>query len=65
MDRGEIDPFELDELIHRHHRAAQKLWSFSAVGGSRSLLAAGAMDWAHDEGEECDWWEEVGPRSRG
>jgi hypothetical protein len=38
LDRGEIDPFELDELIHRYKRSAQKLWSFAdraAPRGSR------------------------------
>ncbi len=28
MDAGEIDPFELDDLVHRYKRSAQKLWSF-------------------------------------
>jgi hypothetical protein len=27
LDRGEIDAFELDELIHRYKRSARELWS--------------------------------------
>lgn len=27
-DAGEIDAFELDELIHHYKRATQKLWTF-------------------------------------
>jgi hypothetical protein len=27
-DAGEIDAFDLDDVIHRHKRSAQKLWSF-------------------------------------
>lgn len=34
LDRGEIDPFELDDLIHHYKRAAQKLWSFCGASGA-------------------------------
>jgi hypothetical protein len=27
-DAGEIDAFDLDDLIHRYKRSAQKLWAF-------------------------------------
>jgi hypothetical protein len=30
LDAGEIDAFELDELIHRYKRAARELWSSAA-----------------------------------
>ena len=34
-DRGEIDEFDLDDLIHRYKRAAADLWKFCGqVGGS-------------------------------
>ena len=26
LDAGAIDPFELDDLIHRYKRSSQKLW---------------------------------------
>jgi hypothetical protein len=35
LDRGELDRFELDELIHRYKRSAQKLWSFCGSSGRR------------------------------
>jgi hypothetical protein len=36
-DAGEIDAFDLDDLIHRYHRSTQKLWSFST--GSPAQIA--------------------------
>lgn len=41
LDRGEIDPFELDELIHRYKRSAQKLWSLRI---ERLRVGAGRVD---------------------
>ena len=37
MDAGEIDPVDLDELIHHYKRAAQKLWSFPGRADHFSL----------------------------
>ena len=34
MDAGEIDAFELDELIHRYKRSARELWKFCGETGS-------------------------------
>jgi hypothetical protein len=42
MDGGEIDPFDLDELIHHYKRSAQKLWSFLWL--ERWLVGAGGAD---------------------
>ncbi|MBV9338365.1 MAG: hypothetical protein JO243_20960, partial [Solirubrobacterales bacterium] len=33
MDAGEIDPFDLDELIHHYTRSARELWSFCGSSG--------------------------------
>ncbi len=33
-DAGEIDAFELDELIHHYKRATQKLWSFCTAAAA-------------------------------
>ena len=38
LDRGEIDLFEVDELIERYQRAARKLWAFC---GSRAQIGSG------------------------
>src|SRR5919109_2581060 len=42
-DAGEIDAFELDELIHHFKRATQKLWSF-CVGGGAQKFSGGRAD---------------------
>src|SRR5271166_7172993 len=34
LDCGEIDAFELDELIHRYKRSARELWKFCGQTGS-------------------------------
>jgi hypothetical protein len=31
---GEIDVHDVDELIHRYHKATQELWKFCFSGGS-------------------------------
>ena len=65
LDRGEIDPFELDELIHRYKRSAQKLWSFCGSGGSDWERAARYLEWLREQGEaEPDWWAAGEPRRR-
>lgn len=65
MDAGEIDPFDLDELIHQYKRSAQKLWSFCGSGGGASERAALHLEWEREQGEpEMDWWEVGRPRRR-
>jgi hypothetical protein len=34
LDRGEIDAFEMDELIHRYKCSACELWKFCGSSGS-------------------------------
>lgn len=66
MDAGEIDPFELDDLIHRYKRSAQKLWSFCGSGGGGWERAALTLEWEREQGEAgTDWWEVGRPRRRG
>ena len=62
MDAGEIDPFELDELIHHYHRSSQKLWSFCQTTGSQALRAVGMLELAREDGDEYHWWEAGDPR---
>jgi hypothetical protein len=65
LDAGEIDPFELDELIHRYKRSAQKLWSFCGSSGSGWERAALHLEWLREQGEdEPDWWDVGEPRRR-
>jgi hypothetical protein len=65
MDAGEIDAFELDDLIHRYKRSAQKLWSFCGQSGSDWLTAARTLEYLRERGEAApDWWEAGEPRRR-
>jgi hypothetical protein len=65
LDAGEIDEFELDELIHRYKNAAAKLWSFCGSSGAHWQLAATTIQQARDRGESPrDWWQEAEPRER-
>ncbi|HEV2013160.1 MAG TPA: hypothetical protein VGR77_04665 [Candidatus Dormibacteraeota bacterium] len=61
-DEGQIDAFELDELIHRYKRATTELWKFCGATGSQVAAAARAIDWRTREGQAIDWWEEGGLR---
>jgi hypothetical protein len=66
LDAGEIDAFELDELIHRYKRSARELWKFCGSSGSEWERAAGVLAYWREHGEEPDWWEAGAPRhSRG
>jgi hypothetical protein len=65
MDAGEIDPFDLDELIHHYKRSAQKLWSFCGSSGGAWERAALTLEWEREQGEpETDWWEVGRPHRR-
>lgn len=65
LDTGEIDEFELDELIHRYKKAAAKLWSFCGSTGAHWQQAANAIQYWRDQGESPrDWWAETEARER-
>jgi hypothetical protein len=65
LDVGELDPFDLDELIHRYKRSAQKLWSFCGSSGSGWERAALTLEWLRGQGEpEPDWWAAGEPARR-
>jgi hypothetical protein len=65
LDAGEIDPFDLDDLIHRYKRAAQKLWTFCGSSGGAWESAALTIESLRERGEEePDWWEAGRPRRR-
>ena len=66
LDAGKIDPFELDELIHRYKRSARELWKFCGSSGSQWERAARELANWRAEGGEPDWWEAgEPPRGRG
>lgn len=63
LDTGEIDEFELDQLIHQYKKAATQLWSFCGTSGGQWLQAANALRHLEHTGEPGrDWWEEAAPR---
>jgi hypothetical protein len=59
FDAGEIDAFELDDLIHRYKRSARELWKFCEL---QTRSAAWAIEDARSRGEEIDWWAAGEPR---
>lgn len=65
LDAGEIDAFDLDDLIHRYKRSARELWKFCGQTGSDWLFAARTLEFWRERGEDPpDWWEAGEPRRR-
>ena len=62
---GELDAFEVDEVIHHYHRAARKLWTFCELSGSHAEITAHTIQRMADEGDTIDWWERGATRRRG
>jgi hypothetical protein len=65
LDAGEIDAFELDDVIFHYKRAAAELWKFCGYHSSHFEQAASALAYRREAGEEPDWWERGAPRRRG
>jgi hypothetical protein len=63
-DTGEIDAFDLDDVIHHYKRSARELWKFCSGTGSDALFAARTLECWQAEGESPDWWEAGAPRRR-
>ncbi|HEX3616921.1 MAG TPA: hypothetical protein VHU61_10305 [Solirubrobacteraceae bacterium] len=65
LDAGELDAFDVDDLIHRYKRSARELWKFCGQTGSDMLRAARTLDYWRQHGEEpTDWWAAGEPRKR-
>jgi hypothetical protein len=62
LDTGDIDEFDLDDLIHRYKRAAADLWKFCGSTGGQWLQAANTLTYLRERGEEPDWWAGSAPR---
>lgn len=61
-DAGELDAFDLDELIHRYKRATRELWKFcGSVTGSRAGSIARMLEDMQARDETIDWWERGNP----
>ncbi|MEO5743512.1 MAG: hypothetical protein ABIQ53_02825 [Terracoccus sp.] len=55
---GELDAFEIDQVLFQYSRAAKELWKFCNLGESE--LAADFVR----ERPVVDWWERGAPRQR-
>jgi hypothetical protein len=64
LDAGEIDVFELDDLIHHYKRAARELWKFCGSTGSEWERAASMLAYLREQDDEPDWWEAGALRGR-
>lgn len=62
LDAGEIDEFELDDVIHHYKRSAADLWKFCGSSGGQWQQAARTLTSLREHGEEPDWWERGAPR---
>ncbi|MEV4144615.1 hypothetical protein AB0J40_13165 [Amycolatopsis sp. NPDC049691] len=62
---GELDAFEVDEVLHQYHRATRKLWTFCEPSGAQAELTARVIRRMADEGEAIDWWERGAARRGG
>jgi hypothetical protein len=62
---GQIDPFDLDDVIHHYKRSAQKLWRFCGSSGSGWEHTLLTLEWIRQQGEEePDWWKAGEQRHR-
>jgi hypothetical protein len=63
---GEIDVHDVDEVIHRYHKATQELWKFCFGGGSGRYAESVAASLEHltAEDDRPDWWAKA-ERRRG
>jgi hypothetical protein len=56
LGAGDIDAFELDDLIHRYKRSARELWKFCGHTGSQWLTATRTLEYLQAQGEEPPDW---------
>jgi hypothetical protein len=62
LDAGDIDEFELDNLIHRYKRAAKHLWIFCESSSGQSEHTADTLTSMRARGEARDWWAQSARR---
>lgn len=63
-DAGELDAFEVDDVIHRYTRSARELWKTCAMSPSNVEAVAWMLEDMASRGEVIDWWEAGAPRRR-
>jgi hypothetical protein len=57
LDAGEIDAFDMDDLIHHYKCSARELWKFCGSSGSEWERAASTLAYWREQGDEPDWWQ--------
>lgn len=62
FDAGEINAFELDDIIHHYKKAARELWKFCAVTGSHVGERVRVLQRWRAEDDLPDWWGDVESR---
>jgi hypothetical protein len=62
LDAGDIDVFELDNLIHHDKRSATELWKFCGSSAGQWQQAASALTYMREQRDEPVWWERGVPR---
>src|SRR5215213_4504604 len=62
LDAGDIDEFDLDDVIHHYTRSAAQLWKFCGSSGGQWQQAAHTLRYLREHSEEPDWWERGAPR---
>jgi hypothetical protein len=55
---GELDAFEIEQVLRQYNRAAKELWKFCTLTDVE--FAASLVD----DGAPRDWWERAAPRQR-
>jgi len=60
---GELDVHDVDETIHRYHKATRRLWNFCFGRGSLETVAR-TLEYLTEQGDRPDWWEEPEARRR-
>ena len=53
---GELEAFDVDEVLFQYSRAAKELWKFCNIGNVQ--VTAGQLH----EGPPIDWWERGAPK---
>ncbi|MGH2659941.1 MAG: hypothetical protein ACRDHS_09825 [Actinomycetota bacterium] len=61
---GELNAYEVDEVIHRYSKAARELWKFCFARGSGAHLevVAGTLERQVASRERPGWWAAAEPR---
>jgi hypothetical protein len=64
LDAGEIDAFDLDDIIHHYKRSARELWKFCGSSGGQWKRAADTLAFLREQDGEPDWWDAGAPPDR-